>query len=142
MGQPRSLGRLPRSSNRQATYFEGLEKWRIVTQAEEISGDCIRVMFLKSDRTPGIWPRTLAENHGCGWVVSAGGPWGDQVGGGGVGKGGLSFELCAAEGGDERSACLHPPAASVCFPSERRGCPQRSVMVIMVIIGEEVQLGL
>lgn len=139
MVQPGSLGRLPRSSNGQATYFEGLEEQRIVTQAEEISGDCIRVIFLKSDRTLGIWPQTLAEKHGCGWVVSAGGPWGDGGGGWGGGWGGLSFELCAPEGGDERSACLHPPAASVCFPSERRGCPQWSVMVI---IGEEVQLGL
>lgn len=120
-GAPGSLGRLPRSSNRQATYFEGLEEQRIVTQDKEISGDCIRVMFLKSDRTLGIWPQTLAENHGCGWVVSAGGPWGDQVGG----RGGLSFELCAAEGGDRgwgRGLSLPaPPWPHLCASHLRGG---------------------
>lgn len=37
-----------------------------MTQAEGTSGDYIRVMFLKFDQILGIWPWTLAENHGWG----------------------------------------------------------------------------
>lgn len=81
-----------------------------MTQAEGTSGYCTRVMFLKFDQILGIWPRTLAENHGWGWVVSAGGPQGGRDGGGR----GLYFELCAAEGWVGKSSSLHAPA---CPPS-------------------------